>query len=104
MIWKIKQKIWRWTTSGLRAGSMSYRLRRSEDARRCLSDACDHLQRENTKLMEAIGDALMHLNTNYDVDGNSMADSDAADCLNKVISNVPRDLRLRGKEKHEETE
>ncbi|MEM6911075.1 MAG: hypothetical protein AAF555_05775 [Verrucomicrobiota bacterium] len=36
---------------------------------------------ESEKYRKAITDALMQLETNYDVNGNSMKDSDAARCL-----------------------
>jgi hypothetical protein len=37
-------------------------------------------------LKRAINDALMHLRTNWDIDGHSMEDSDAADTLRKAMS------------------
>lgn len=48
-------------------------------------------------LENAIADSLMHLNTNIDVDGNSMSESDAADCLNAVMQN---DIVSGGAHKH----
>lgn len=43
---------------------------------------CDIIMR----LERGIKDALMHLETNYDIDGNSMKDSDAARTLRSAIS------------------
>ena len=39
-------------------------------------------------IRRAAADALMHLETNYDVDGNSMAESDAADKLRSIFPNA----------------
>jgi hypothetical protein len=47
----------------------------------------DKLESENMRLKEGITDALMHLKTNYCIDGNSMNDSDAADALRLALSN-----------------
>ena len=41
---------------------------------------------ESEKYRQAITEALMHLDTNYDADGNSMKDSDAARCLRAAIA------------------
>ena len=43
------------------------------------------LEVECFQLRKAISKALIHLNTNYDIDGNCMKDSDAADCLREVM-------------------
>lgn len=43
------------------------------------------LRADNERLRSGIDDALLHLHTNYDIDGNSMNDSDAADSLRKAI-------------------
>lgn len=45
------------------------------------------LERENTRLREAISDALIHLVTNYDIDGRIMMHSDAAECLRAGLAN-----------------
>lgn len=46
---------------------------------------------EFNRLAGAIIEALQHLETNYDIDGNSMADSDAATCLRRVMPNPRAD-------------
>lgn len=52
--------------------------------RECLKS--QDLQNEIRRLHGAINSALMHLETNYDIDGASMKDSDAARTLRSVIS------------------
>jgi len=44
------------------------------------------LEMERDRLRGAINSALMHLETNYDIDGASMKDSDAARKLRSAIS------------------
>ncbi len=44
------------------------------------------LEAEVARLRAAISDALMHLDTNYCIDGHSMKDSDAATSLRRVLA------------------
>jgi len=44
-------------------------------------------------IRRAAADALMHLETNYDIDGNSMGESDAADKLRSILPNDQGQLR-----------
>lgn len=39
------------------------------------------------RLLAGIEEALMHLDTNYCIDGHSMKDSDAAKALRRVVPN-----------------
>ena len=59
--------------------------------------AHERLHRRCIQLEEAVEEALMHLDTNYDCDGNCMKDSDAADCLRRVLPNDK--VSLRGSQK-----
>lgn len=44
--------------------------------------------KSDSLIRRAAADALMHLETNYDIDGNSMAESDAADKLRSILPNA----------------
>jgi hypothetical protein len=48
----------------------------------------DEARADVARLREGIDGALMHLLTNYDIDGNSMGDSDAADSLRRALAAV----------------
>lgn len=61
-----------------------YQWRRGMDGSHLCSE---NLSKRVLALESAIDEALLHLNTNIDVDGNSMAESDAADCLRSVMPN-----------------
>jgi hypothetical protein len=45
----------------------------------------ERLREDKARLVSGINDALMHLNVNYDIDGQRMRDSDAADALNAAL-------------------
>lgn len=53
------------------------------------TDAAAYYARRVETLEAAISDALMHLDTNYCIDGHSMKDSDAATALRRVFPNTP---------------
>jgi hypothetical protein len=67
-------------------------------------EGLEMLEREVVRLREAVTDALAHLETNYDIDGNSMAKSDAANKLRSILANVRDDRQLPGHQTPELTQ
>lgn len=54
------------------------------------------LMRDKARLRGGIAEALMHLNTNFCIDGQSMADSDAANILKETLDDTAVDAVMEG--------
>lgn len=76
--------VFAWCEQGTRDRAEDWLEENSSGIYRPSAEAAQRLR----ELTQAVESALMHLNTNFDADGNSMAESDAADCLNSVMPNV----------------